>query len=273
MRQVAFGTALVAACNLTAPAAALPPLTPWELLFQETPTAAHSGASHFPPLQSVSTKLSQKWASNDQSCLLHSPQLAQWSIISLNCSGMTTVGKGFLKLEFNNRKSPLSHIFRLYSCNHCMLSSVDLAAFCSMGSAAGLLWEMWYSAQSTAEHSACWPKIEALLSPQPPSRHQEETLWKNWLLLVMQSSLQSWRMSDLAVWSHFLVHEWWWIWRILEVMPRGLWCISCTPDRNNSTLLPYLLVGLLGANLPEVQTDKDCGAQQKPQEANIHFKP
>lgn len=30
---------------------------------------------------------------------------------------------------------------------------------------------------------------------------------------------------------------------------------------------------LLCANLPEVQTDTDCGAQQKPQEPHIHFKP
>lgn len=157
MRQVAFGTALFAACNLTAPA--LPPLTPRQLLFQETPTEAHSAASHFFPLQSVSTKLSQKWASNDQSCLFHSLQLVQWGIILLNCSGTTTVGKGFLKLEFHNRKSLLSLFFRLYSCNHCMLSSGDLAAFCSMGLTAGLLWEMQYSAQSSAEYSACWPKI------------------------------------------------------------------------------------------------------------------
>lgn len=58
----------------------------------------------------------------------------------------------------------------------------------------------------------------------------------------MQSSLQGWRMSALAAWSHFLAHEWWWIWRILEDKPRDLWCISHTPDRNNSTSLPYLLV-------------------------------
>lgn len=44
---------------------------------QETPTADCSAASHFSPLQSVSTKQSQTQASNDQSCLFHSLQFAQ----------------------------------------------------------------------------------------------------------------------------------------------------------------------------------------------------
>lgn len=74
----------------------------------------------------------------------------------------------------------------------------------------------------------------------PPDTRRKHC--KNWLLLVMQSSLQGWKVSALAAWSHFLSHEWWWIWRILGDMPRGRWCISCTPDRNHSTLLPYWLV-------------------------------
>lgn len=98
LRHLAFGKALSVACNLAADSSA------------STHTAVSSFSKRPPPqpylfssLQSVITKQSQTQASNDESCLFHSCQSAEWEIILLNSRGATTDGEGFLNPEFHNR--------------------------------------------------------------------------------------------------------------------------------------------------------------------------
>lgn len=88
------------------------------------------------------------------------------------------------------------------------------------------------------EPAPCWLIINTVLSPRPATRQwmslcfTGETLWKTWLLLVKQNSLQSKKKKKKNPWqrsAHFLAHERWWIWRILADIPRDIWRISHAP--------------------------------------------
>lgn len=108
----------------------------------------------------------------------------------------------------------------------------------------GVCWSSVRNTWNSAQQSACWPKIDAVLSPQPAWRHHGQTLWKSWLLLLKQNNLHSQKTSKclgsmvlISVFTNDDKYEGSW-----KIYPCGFGVFPVPLDMSNSTLLSFLLV-------------------------------
>lgn len=105
----------------------------------------------------------------------------------------------------------------------------------------------WSSGRNTwnsEQQSACWPKINAVLSTQPALRHHGQTLWECWLLLLKQNNLHSQKtckclgsMVQISVFTNDDEYEGSW-----KTYPGGFGVSLVSLDMSDSTLLSFLLV-------------------------------